>query len=61
MLVAGYAIKSGLPASSAEAFVGTFLTTPTKIASIPGVTLEVIDGAKLGAQWAYAEGLSLVW
>ncbi|KJX96812.1 MFS drug efflux pump like protein [Zymoseptoria brevis] len=61
VLVAGYAIKSGLPASSAEAFVGTFLTTPTKIASIPGVTLEVIDGAKLGAQWAYAEGLSLVW
>lgn len=61
VLVATYAIQAGLPASSAEVFVKTFLTVPTKVSSIPGVTEAVLGGALRGSQWAYAEALHLVW
>ena len=59
--VAEYAIKAGLPLSSAEAFVGIFLTTPERAASVPGVTPAVLVGAAKGMQWAYAESLKYVW
>jgi hypothetical protein len=61
VLVGTYAVQRGLPASSAELFVGTFLTAPANITTVPGVTAEAIAGATLGAQWAYAEALHLVW
>lgn len=61
VLVAGYAIKAGLPASEAEVFVGTFLTAPDKIMSVPGVTKAILGAAALGSQWAYSEALHLVW
>lgn len=59
--VARYAIAAGLPATSATAFVGTFLTAPENITQVPGVTPAIIAAATTGSQWAYAEGLQLVW
>ncbi|KAF2429064.1 putative major facilitator superfamily transporter [Tothia fuscella] len=60
-LVAEYAIKAGLPLTSAEAFVGAYLTAPEKLALVPGVTPAIIAGAHKGLQWAYAEALKYVW
>lgn len=62
-LVGEYAVKAGLPLTSAELFVGTFLTTPTPeaLAKVPGLTPQVIAAATTGAQWAYANALHLVW
>ncbi|KAI5357506.1 putative major facilitator transporter Str1/Tri12, major facilitator superfamily [Septoria linicola] len=59
--VGEYAVQAGLPLTSAEIFVGTFLTVPTEITSVPGVTPAIIGQAAYGAQWAYAESLHLVW
>lgn len=60
-LVAEYAIGAGLPLAEAELFVGTYLTAPGKVASIPGITAEIMAGALKGSQWAYAESLHYVW
>ncbi|KAK3070117.1 hypothetical protein LTR53_011017 [Teratosphaeriaceae sp. CCFEE 6253] len=60
-LVADYAIKAGLPLTSAELFVTTYLTAPTEIASVPGFNAQVLEGALEGTQWAYAESLHYVW
>ncbi|KAK3072083.1 hypothetical protein LTR53_007471 [Teratosphaeriaceae sp. CCFEE 6253] len=60
-LVAEYAIKAGLPLTSAELFVTTYLTAPTEIAGVPGVNAQVLAGALEGTQWAYAESLHYVW
>jgi hypothetical protein len=59
--VAEYAMKAGLPASSVEAFVGTFLTTPALVGEIEGVTPAVIAGGLKGSQWAYSQSLKYVW
>lgn len=58
-----FAIKAGLPLSSAESFVGLFLTAPAKLATtpIPGVTPAVIAAATKGTQWAFSESLKYVW
>lgn len=61
VLIGSYALKAGLPAESAKLFVGTFLTTPANITSVPGVNLEILEAATLGSQWAYAEAIHLVW
>lgn len=60
---AEYAIKAGLPVTSAVEFVTVFLTEPTKLATTPidGVTPEVIAGATKGVQWAYSQSLKYVW
>lgn len=60
---AEYAIKAGLPLTSAEAFVGLFLTAPAELATtpIPGVTPAVIAAATKGTQWAFSESLKYVW
>jgi hypothetical protein len=60
-LVAEYAIRAGLPLADAETFVGTYLTAPTEVASLPGITEQILAGALKGQQWAYAESLSYVW
>lgn len=60
-LVAQYAIGAGLPLAQAETFVITYLTKPAEIASIPGITAEILAGALKGSQWAYAESLHYVW
>lgn len=61
VLVGTYAVKAGLPLTSAELFVGTLLTAPANVTSVPGVTPEILAAATLGSQWAYAESLHLVW
>lgn len=60
-LVAQYAIDAGLPASSAEEFVTTFLTSPSEALSINGTTSAIIEAARLGQRWAYADSLQYVW
>lgn len=59
--VAEYAIKAGLPLTSATLFVETLFTDPAKIIDVPGVTPKVLAAATLGSQWAYAESLKYVW
>lgn len=61
ILVGTYAVQAGLPASSAKLFVGTYLTAPTQIQSVPGVTEAILGAALRGSQWAYSEALHLVW
>lgn len=61
--VAEYAIRAGLPLTSATQFVTTFLTDPEALATtdIPGMTPAVIAGATKGTQWAYSQSLKYVW
>jgi hypothetical protein len=63
LYVVKYAIAAGLPMSSATKFVELFLTAPQKItpATVPGVTAAVMEGAKIGSRWAYAESLKYIW
>lgn len=62
-LVAAYALEAGLPESSLVAFVTGFLATPPdpSIATLPGVTAEVIAAATLGTRWAFADSLKFVF
>lgn len=59
--VAEYAVKAGLPLTSAKLFVGTLLTAPAQIEKIPGVTPAILAAAAKGEQWAYADSLQYVW
>jgi hypothetical protein len=59
--IAEYAVKAGLPVSSAELFVGTYLTAPANLTSVPGVTPQVVEAAAVGSRWAYADSLKYVW
>lgn len=59
--VAEYAVKAGLPLDDAKVVVGTFLTAPKNITSVPGVTPAIIEAATIGSRWAYAESLKFVW
>jgi hypothetical protein len=59
--IAEYAIRAGLPAADAKAFVGTLLTTPAKIGDVPGVTAAVLAAAAEGSRWAYAKALTYIW
>lgn len=56
-----YAIGAGLPLSSAELFVGAFLTAPDSLSQVPGVTPEIIAAADYGRRFAYTESLKYVW
>ncbi|KAJ9611234.1 hypothetical protein H2200_004417 [Cladophialophora chaetospira] len=56
-----YAVEAGLPLSSAEAFVGTYLLAPANITQVPGVNEQVLGAAVIGTRWAYAESLKYVW
>jgi Fungal trichothecene efflux pump (TRI12) len=59
--VAKYALMAGLPLESAMAFVGAFLTDPTKAALVTGVTPEILEAAAMGLRWAYTDSLKHVW
>lgn len=59
--VATAAFKAGLPLGSIMSFVGAFVTDPTKVALIPGVTPEIVAAATKGLQWAYSDSLKYVW
>jgi len=60
-LVGEYAVKAGLPLNDATEFVTTFLTAPATIASAPGYSPAVVEGATLGSRWAFAYALKYVW
>ncbi|KIY03036.1 uncharacterized protein Z520_01502 [Fonsecaea multimorphosa CBS 102226] len=59
--IAEYAIKAGLPLTSATEFVETLLTAPANITSVPGVNAQIIHAGAVGSRWAYAESLKYVW
>lgn len=59
--VGEYAVKAGLPVADATSFVTVFLTEPTEITSIPGITPEIVQAGAMGSRWAYAESLRNVW
>ena len=59
--VAEFAILAGLPLVNAETFVEIYLLAPQNIASVPGVTSVILEGAALGTRWAYAESLKYIW
>ncbi|KAK1044527.1 hypothetical protein LTR12_018046 [Friedmanniomyces endolithicus] len=63
VFVGTFAVKAGLPLTSATQFVTLFLTAPEELASadIPGLTEAVVAAATLGSQYAYAESLKYVW
>ena len=60
-LVGEYAVKAGLPLTDATEFVTTFLTDPASLASAPGYSPAVAQGAVMGSRWAYAQALKYVW
>lgn len=59
--VAQYAIEAGLSPTDATEFVTTFLTDPTAIATAPGFSPAIAEGAVVGSRWAYAHALKYVW
>ncbi|KAH0845698.1 hypothetical protein AYO21_05907 [Fonsecaea monophora] len=59
--IAEYAVAAGLPLSSAPRFVETYLTAPTNLTTVPGVTPDIIEAGAVGSRWAYAESLKYVW
>ena len=59
--IVSYAVAAGLPISSATEFAAVYLTEPTKIGTVKGVTPAVLEGAVVGTRWAYAYALSYVW
>lgn len=56
-----YALDAGLPESSAEAFVSTFLSTPAAAVNVTGVTPAIVEAAVIGSRWGYSEALKYVW
>jgi hypothetical protein len=60
-LLAGAIVQAGLPLTSVPGFIGTFLTDPTQLATVPGVTPQVIGAAAAASKIAYAESLRFVW
>ena len=64
MLVSQYAVEAGLPLASVPDFLTAFLATPpdsSALASIPGVSSQVLDAAGLGVRWAFAKSLRWVF
>ena len=59
--IAQWAVEAGLPIAQAETFVVTYLTAPAELASLPGVTPEMIYAGSIGSRWAYADSLKYVW
>lgn len=63
-LVSRYAVEAGLPSTSVADFLTAFLATPAEtsaLASIPGVSSQVLAAAALGERWAFAESLKWVF
>jgi hypothetical protein len=59
--VAEYAITAGLPLADAKEFVTVFLTDPSKIAGVKGVTPAIIEAGVIATRWAYSDSLKYVW
>ena len=60
-LVEEYAVQAGLPTASATTFVFAYLTDPSSLTHIPGVTPAILEAAAMGSRWAYSDSLSYVW
>ncbi|CCT69545.1 related to MFS drug efflux pump [Fusarium fujikuroi] len=60
-VVADYAIAAGLPITSATQFVTAYILDPSALASVPGVTPEILKAAAIGSRWGYAYALKYVW
>lgn len=56
-----YAVKAGLPLTSAKEFVVAILTDPTSVAKVPGVAPAILEAATIGSRWGYAYALKYVW
>lgn len=61
LLVGEYAVKAGLPPTSAVEFVTMYFTNPANITSVAGVNAAVLEGAAMGSRWAYSHALRYVW
>ncbi|KAK0111563.1 hypothetical protein ONS95_001914 [Cadophora gregata] len=59
--VAGAVAKAGLPEADIMTFVGTFLTDPTSIMSVPGASPAIVAAATRASQEAYSYALKYVW
>ena len=59
--VGQYAVAAGLAPANAMEFVGTYLTAPTTITTLPYVTPGILAGAAEGTRWGYAKALAYVW
>ena len=59
--IATYAIKAGLPVTSAVEFVTALLTNTTALPYVKGVTPEIIAAGVLGTQWAFADSLKYIF
>lgn len=59
--VAEYAVKAGLAPEDAKVFVGTLLTAPANITTVPGFTPDILQAAEVGVRWAYSGALKYVW
>ncbi|KAH7017109.1 major facilitator superfamily domain-containing protein [Ilyonectria destructans] len=59
--VAEYAVAAGLAPEDAKVFVGTLLTAPANITTVPGFTPDILQAAEVGVKWAYAGALKYVW
>ncbi|OQU96911.1 hypothetical protein CLAIMM_02926 [Cladophialophora immunda] len=66
--VAAYAVEAGLPLASVPTFVELFLLAPQNLTApagptevVRGLNAAVLQGATVGARWAYAESLKYVW
>jgi hypothetical protein len=55
------AVKAGLPVTSSNEFILAFLTNPTTIMDIEGVTPTILEAATLASRWAYSDSLAYVW
>ena len=56
-----YAVKAGLPKAEVTPFVAAFYAESPKVAKIPGANAAVLEAAKLGEQFGYAEAFRLVF
>ncbi|KAH6869408.1 major facilitator superfamily domain-containing protein [Thelonectria olida] len=59
--IADYAVTAGLAPADVEVFVGTLLTAPANITTVPGFTPAILQAAQVGARWGYAAALKYVW
>jgi len=60
-MIAQAVAQAGLPLTSIEEFITTFLTEPTAIAQFEGVTPTIIQAAGRASQQAYSDCLKYVW
>lgn len=61
LYIGEFAVKAGLPVTSAPAFVEAVLLSPATVANVSGVTEAVLESAVMASRWAYGDSLAYVW